>query len=76
MNEHILGGAVAETRGKCEGYRKDPSVPLNVYIEEKITMLRNDFFINMSESDLEHIRNLKTEEDVDAYVHQLFMERL
>ena len=69
-------GSLACFDGKIEGYRKNPEVPLNVYIEDKIAMLRNDFYINISAYDLEHLRKSKTEREVDLYVRQLFNERL
>lgn len=51
-------------------------VSLNVYINYKIDMLKNDFCMKLSEDDIDHFWKLKTEEDVDNFAHYLIMERL
>lgn len=51
-------------------------VSLNTYINMKIDMLTKDFYINLSEEEIEHFWKLKTEQDVDNFAHYLFMERL
>ena len=45
---------------------------LKQYKNEKIRMLTEDFCMPLTESEIEHIRSLKTEIQVDNYVRTLF----
>ena len=58
------------------GWHKGPPNDLDMYIQAKIRLLEDEFCIRLTENDISHFRELKTERDVDAYAHQLFMERL
>ena len=49
---------------------------LELYIEEKIKMLKRDFRIRLSDAEAAHIHSLKTEIAVDNFCHTLFMKRL
>ena len=46
------------------------------YIKEKIKMLRKEFYMNLTESELAHFYELKTEIAVDNYVQDLFVKKL
>ena len=46
------------------------------YIQAKIHMLRNDFYINLTNSEIAHFYSLKTESAVDQYAHDIIMEKL
>lgn len=58
------------------GWHKVPYDDVKEYIEYKIKLLRDDFYINLSGYDYDHFRSMKTISDVDAYAHQLLNERL
>lgn len=49
---------------------------LKQYIKEKIRMLMDDFCIDLSKEEIEHMRSLKTEIEVDNYARYLFDHNL
>lgn len=49
---------------------------LFTYIDNKILMLVTEFKIRLSKKEKEHFRELKTENDVDRYAHEIFMRKL
>lgn len=51
-------------------------VPLRDYIDNKITMLEEEFLINLEDAEIYHLRNLKTEAEVNHYVHQIIINKL
>ena len=46
------------------------------YITQKISMLKDEFYIRLSFADIAHMRSLKTEADVDRFAHQILVDRL
>lgn len=46
------------------------------YIDNKIKMLREDFYIRLSKREINHFYELATESDVDRFAHELFMRKL
>lgn len=59
--------------GGCHLERKKP---LSDYIIQKLSMLEDEFYINLSHAEVSHMRALKSEGDVDLYAHQLLMNKL
>ena len=52
------------------------SVPLPIYIKRKLKMLREDFKLSLSESEIEHMDALTTEIAVDNYAQKLILSHL
>lgn len=48
---------------------------LKQYKEQKIDMLRNDFWIPLTEDEIEHMNSLPSEMRVDAYARDLMRKR-
>ena len=46
------------------------------YITQKISMLEDEFYLRLDYEDIAHMRSLKTEADVDRFVHQILADRL
>ena len=46
------------------------------YITQKISMLEDEFYLRLDYEDIAHMRSLKTEADVDRFVHQILVDRL
>lgn len=46
------------------------------YITQKISMLEDEFYLKLDHTDIAHMRSLKTETDVDRFVHQILVDRL
>ena len=46
------------------------------YIAQKISMLEDEFYIILDYTDIIHMYNLKTEADVNQFVHQILVDRL
>ena len=46
------------------------------YITQKISMLEDEFRIQLDRTDIIHMRSLKTEAEVDRFVHQILVDRL
>ena len=57
--------------GVCNEYQ----VPIKTYINNKIRMLQKDFWMGMTKEEIEHMKSLKTEIDVDHYAYDLIMRR-
>lgn len=55
---------------------KKPSMTLKQYITEKLRMLTEDFCMDLTESEIEHMKSLKTEIQVDNYARYLFEHNL
>ena len=49
---------------------------LSEYVSKKIAMLENEFYIRLSDEEIFHMRSLKTEVDVNKYVHQIIVQKL
>ena len=58
------------------GHHIGRKVSLSEYIDRKISMLEDEFFIKLGLSDIIGLRNLKSEADVDAFAHRILVERL
>ena len=46
------------------------------YIKAKIKFLEKQFCMRLSETEIDHFYELKTETEVDNYAHDLFMTKL
>ena len=46
------------------------------YITQKISMLEDEFYLRLDSTDLARMHSLKTEADVDRFVHQILVDRL
>lgn len=51
-------------------------VDLKTYIEEKISILKDDFLIRLSWSEEAHLKRLQTKEEVDDYSRKIILEKL
>ena len=57
-----------------ENFEKD--VDLKTYIENKIDMLEDEFFIHLSLHEFQRLRSLTSETQVDNYAHSILVNRL
>lgn len=55
-------------------YERKKTLP--EYVAQKISMLENEFHLKLDYEDIAHMRSLKTEADVDRFVHQILVDRL
>ena len=46
------------------------------YIAQKISMLEDEFYLGLDSTDITRMRSLKTEAEVDRFVHQILVDRL
>ena len=58
------------------GYHLERRKTLIEYITQKISMLEDEFYLRLDYEDIAHMRSLKTEADVDRFVHQILADRL
>ena len=58
------------------GNHFDRNKTLQEYIAQKISMLEDEFYLQLNCADIVHMRNLKTEADVDRFAHQILVDRL
>ena len=58
------------------GYHLERRKTLIEYITQKISMLEDEFYLRLNYEDIAHMRSLKTEADVDRFVHQVLVDRL
>ena len=58
------------------GYHLERNKTLIEYITQKISMLEDEFYLRLNYEDIAHMRSLKTEADVDRFVHQILVDRL
>ena len=58
------------------GYHLERRKTLIEYITQKISMLEDEFYLKLNYEDIAHMRSLKTEADVDRFVHQILIDRL
>ena len=58
------------------GYHLERRKTLIEYITQKISMLEDEFYLRLDYEDIAHMRSLKTEADVDRFVHQILVDRL
>ena len=57
-----------------DDFEKD--VDLKTYIENKINMLEDDFYIRLSWHECQRFRSLTSETQVDNYAHSILVNRL
>lgn len=57
-------------------HRGHNNMPLPKYISYKINMIQNQFLVKLSEDDISKMRELKSEDAVDAYTHRILRDRL
>ena len=55
---------------------EDKDVSLDDYIKEKIRMLKEDFFIKLTDEEIEKLNSMTREIDVDHYAHDLIKNKL
>ena len=58
------------------GYHLERRKTLIEYITQKISMLEDEFYLKLNYEDIAYMRSLKTEADVDRFVHQILVDRL
>ena len=46
------------------------------HFERKKTLLEDEFYLRLDYADITHMRSLKTEAEVDQFVHQILVDRL
>ena len=46
------------------------------YVAQKISMLEDEFYLRLEYADIAHMYNLKTEAEVDQFVHKILVDRL
>lgn len=51
-------------------------MPLNEYIKEKIRMLQKDFYIKLTDAEIDKLNSMTRDIDVDHYAHDLIANRL
>jgi hypothetical protein len=56
--------------------KKEKITPLETYILDKIHMMQTEFRMKLTESEIKHMKSLKSEIQVDNYAHDLFMKKL
>lgn len=56
--------------------REERHQTLKTYIKRKIKMLEEEFLIDLTRSEIEYIKSLKSEIEVDQYAHRLIVEKL
>ena len=54
----------------------EKNVDLKTYIEHKIDMLEDEFFIHLSLYECQRFRSLTNETQVDNYAHSILVNRL
>ena len=55
-------------------FRKE--MPIQQYISEKIDMLKNEFYVRLTDEEELHMNSLKYEYEVDAYARKLLVNKL
>ena len=63
---------LAEEAERKRTIDEEEKVDLETYIKEKIQMLREEFKIRLTKSEIQHMKSLKTEIAVDNYCRSLF----
>lgn len=67
--------------GKLDAFEKyyqlkpNPLCPI-FYVEQKINMLVNDFYIRLTDEEKRHFYTLTSEYAIDQYAHDLIMKKL
>lgn len=51
-------------------------VKLTTYIDDKINMLENEFYLKLTPEEKAHFNDIRTEEAVDQYAHRLLRDKL
>lgn len=49
---------------------------LKDYIDDKINMLENEFYLKLTDEEKAHFYDIRTEEAVDQYAHRLLRDKL
>ena len=57
-------------------HNEEKPVPIKTYIKEKLRMLKEDFYLRLTEEEIAHMKSLKRDIDVDHYATQLIMDKL
>ena len=57
-------------------YPYEKNKPLEEYIRMKIKMLRKDFCINLTDDELNHLREKDNEHDIDRYARDIIKKHL
>lgn len=56
--------------------RYEKKSTLSDYIDDKVTMLTDEFYLRLTMQEYSHFYSLKTEAAVDQYAIQLIMDKL
>lgn len=56
-------------------YVSNKTMSLDEYIEEKLRMLKKDFHMKLTKSEIEHMKGLKNDIQVDNYARDLFRKK-
>ena len=51
-------------------------VSIKAYIKEKIRMLKEDFYLRLTDEEIAHMKSLKREIDVDHYAWDIINNKL
>ena len=52
------------------------AMSLKMYINLKLKMLEEDFYLRLTDSERQHMLNLTSQPEVDAFAHRLILEKL
>ena len=55
---------------------EDKEITIADYIKEKIRMLKEDFYIKLTDEEIEKLKSMTRDIDVDHYAHDLIMNKL
>ena len=55
---------------------EERKVSIKAYIKEKIRMLKEDFYIHLTDEEVAHMKSLKREVDVDHYAWDIINNKL
>ena len=59
-----------EVDNMSKNYEAKP-VTIKAYIKEALRMLKEDFLIKLTDEEIQHMKSLKRESDVDHYKHDI-----
>lgn len=55
---------------------EERKVSIKAYIKEKIRMLKEDFYLRLTDEEIAHMKSLKREIDVDHYAWDIINNKL
>ena len=51
-------------------------IPIHIYRNKKINMLRDEFYLKLTDSEINRFHSLDTYSEIDAYAHDLIKKKL